>query len=67
MAQTYTFPGGDTLPRRRSQRAKRPTGNKLQEIAARSPQDMRDIDRIADMVLARLNEENIWGDWTRRL
>lgn len=37
----------------------RPLGNKLQEIAARSPLDIWAIDTIADMVLARLDETDM--------
>lgn len=63
MAQTFQFPGtatallqsSSTLPRR-PHRAKRPTGNKFQEIAFRSPADMRALDVIADHILARLNK-----------
>lgn len=62
MAVSIPFPGA-VLPRRPAVRVKRPLGNLLQEIAARSPQDIADIERIALMVLARLNEENQWGSW----
>lgn len=62
MAVSIPFPG-DLLPRRPSVRVKRPLGNLLQEIAARSPQDLADIERIAQMVLARLNKEDKWGTW----
>jgi hypothetical protein len=34
----------------------RPLGNKLQEIAQRSPQDIVAFDTLADFVLARLNQ-----------
>lgn len=57
MAQTFEFPGVSAL-RRRPHRAKRPTGNKFQEIATRSPADMKALDVIADHILARLNERD---------
>lgn len=57
MAQTFAFPGV-LLPRRRPHRAKRPVGNKFQEIANRSPRDMADLERLADLVLARLNDHD---------
>lgn len=57
MAQTFDFPGAAAI-RRRPHRAKRPTGNKFQEIAFRSPADMKALDIIADHILARLNERD---------
>lgn len=54
LAQTFQFPGTATAVRR-PHRAKRPTGNKFQEIAFRSPDDMHALDVIADHILARLN------------
>jgi hypothetical protein len=57
VAQTFVFPGVVPIPRR-LHRAKRPVGSKFQEIAFRSPKDMHALERIADMILARLNEDD---------
>lgn len=62
MAVTFPFPS-DVPAQRPSPPTKRTLGNLLQEIGARSPQDIADIERLALMVLARLNEENQWGSW----
>ena len=43
---------------RRLHRAKRTTASKLTEIAMRSPKDLRAIDTVADMVIARLNADD---------
>lgn len=57
LAQTFTFPGvgASSTSSRRLHRAKRPLGNKLQEIADRSPKDLAAFEVLADLVLARLN------------
>lgn len=36
---------------------RRPLGNKLQEIAVRSPSDLHALERLADMVLEHLDQE----------
>lgn len=58
MSQTYQFPANVAFTRKPRQRVKRPVGNKFQEIARRSPKDMAAFDVMADLVLARLNEED---------
>jgi hypothetical protein len=58
MAQTFEFPGSSDLPHRRLHRAKRALGDKFQEIAMRSPRDMDALEVLADLVLARLNEQD---------
>lgn len=57
MAQTYTFPGVATLPRR-SHHAKRTLEDKIAEICRRSPKDRTAFDTLADMVLTRLDTED---------
>lgn len=39
-------------------RGERPLGNKLHEIAMRSPADIASLEVMADMILLRLNEKD---------
>jgi len=57
VAQRLAFPGVGVFPRRPT-RTTRPIGNKFQEIATRSPIDMRALDKLADLVLERLNKSD---------
>lgn len=52
---TLEFP--PQTPQQRKQTRRRPLGNKLQEIASRSPNDIRALDVLADFILDRLDEE----------
>ena len=56
MGQTYVFPH-TVFPRRRP--FTRSFGDKMHEIAIRSPKDIAALERIADMVLRRLNAEEV--------
>ena len=61
MSSTLEFRRPRLLPRGQIGRDKPPDrllGNKLQEIAMRSPNDLRAIEVLADFVLARLNEQD---------
>ncbi len=56
LGQTYAFPF-TTFPRRRP--FTRSFGDKLHEIALRSPKDSLALERLADLVIKRLNAENV--------
>lgn len=55
MAQTVPF-SAFVLPRR-PRPYTRPLGDKLHDIAIRSPRDIRALDRICDLILAKLDAE----------
>lgn len=57
MAHTYVFPAPAPILRR-PHRAKRTVASKFDEIAQRSPKDIAAFNELADLVLARLNDED---------
>lgn len=58
MAHISPFQPATALPRR-PHRAKRSLDSKTHEISLRSPKDAAALHTVCDMVLARLNEEDL--------